>query len=586
MYEDTETESNVVIRINKLKVWTKEEKSWWRRRPNRPKNLILDNVSGCIRENEFAAVIGPSGAGKTTFLVSLAGKVTLPSDGTVTVRGRDVKEMAGVVEIVPQFDVFIDKLTAMEHLVFMTEMKIGDSNEPAIRTKLEGLLKELNLSNLKDTPIVSLSGGERKLLSLATSLLSDPQILICDEPTTGLDSYNALAVVEILKKLASSGRIVVCSVHQPSSDLFNEFTSILLMTEGKLLFHGSHEKCRQLFESVNLHCPKNYNPAEFYIRAVSDLNSHNSVERLMDSYKEEHIGNTTDIQCTPTKMRRRNWFKQVSLLLWRSSLTMKRNLRSHVFQLLFGIMMSSLVLGTCYVGISGTTQRGIQDIRGLLWLMTSEVSFTISYGALYVFESDLTLYRREIGLYSCTAYYVTTFFGFIPRCVVWPIMLVFIATLAVELPDHVLTAVEFTTALMLTAVGSTAYGLGMGALFSSTGLMSEVMPCADLPLFLMSGAFLRLSSLPSWLYPIKYISHFYYGMDAVSNIYWQKIGKIDCPSNSTTPCVEDGAAVLMETGYSDHFVLQDTIGLTSVITMWSLLAYFGLKRQEKKGYAY
>ncbi|XP_060807704.1 protein brown isoform X4 [Amyelois transitella] len=524
--EDTETESNVVIRINKLKVWTKEEKSWWRRRPNRPKNLILDNVSGCIRENEFAAVIGPSGAGKTTFLVSLAGKVTLPSDGTVTVRGRDVKEMAGVVEIVPQFDVFIDKLTAMEHLVFMTEMKIGDSNEPAIRTKLEGLLKELNLSNLKDTPIVSLSGGERKLLSLATSLLSDPQILICDEPTTGLDSYNALAVVEILKKLASSGRIVVCSVHQPSSDLFNEFTSILLMTEGKLLFHGSHEKCRQLFESVNLHCPKNYNPAEFYIRAVSDLNSHNSVERLMDSYKEEHIGNTTDIQCTPTKMRRRNWFKQVSLLLWRSSLTMKRNLRSHVFQLLFGIMMSSLVLGTCYVGISGTTQRGIQDIRGLLWLMTSEVSFTISYGALYVFESDLTLYRREIGLYSCTAYYVTTFFGFIPRCVVWPIMLVFIATLAVELPDHVLTAVEFTTALMLTAVGSTAYGLGMGALFSSTGLMSEVMPCADLPLFLMSGAFLRLSSLPSWLYPIKYISHFYYGMDAVSNIYWQKIGKI------------------------------------------------------------
>lgn len=69
-------------------------------------------------------------------------------------------------------------------------------------------------------------------------------------------------------------------------------------------------------------------------------------------------------------------------------------------------------------------------------------------------------------------------------------------------------------------------GLGMAALFTSMGLMADVLPCADLPLFLMSGAFLRISSLPFWLYPVKYISHFYYGMDAMSNIYWRQIDYI------------------------------------------------------------
>lgn len=69
-------------------------------------------------------------------------------------------------------------------------------------------------------------------------------------------------------------------------------------------------------------------------------------------------------------------------------------------------------------------------------------------------------------------------------------------------------------------------GLSMGALFTSSGMMGDVMPCVDLPLFLMSGAFLRISSLPHWLYPLKYISHFYYGMDALSNIYWRQIDTI------------------------------------------------------------
>ncbi|CAH2236222.1 jg22033 [Pararge aegeria aegeria] len=276
----------VMIKIEHLKVWTKEEKSWWRRKPTKPEVIIVNDVSASIKTGEFVAVIGPSGAGKTTFLVSLAGKCTLPNSGTVTVNGTDIKKVQrGLIEIVPQFDVFMDSITVKEHLLFMTEMKLGSVKKSSHRQTLAKLLKELKLTMLQYSPISSLSGGERRLLSLATSLLSSPQIIICDEPTTGLDSYNAALVIGVLKQLAVSGRTVICSVHQPSSDLFKEFNSIALMSEGRMVFHGSQGECKKLFEKFNLRCPKNYNPAEFYIKAVSEAS--NDYASALENYCDQ-----------------------------------------------------------------------------------------------------------------------------------------------------------------------------------------------------------------------------------------------------------------------------------------------------------
>lgn len=580
-----EFENKDAIIVRNLKVWTPEEKSIWRK-VAKPKTVIIDNVSACIREGEFAAIIGPSGAGKTTFLVSLAGKCTLPFEGTVTINGRNVRDLTGA-EIVPQFDVFTDSLTVMEQLVFMTEMKLGNSTKQPNKSILNTVIEEFKLSAHVETRIGSLSGGERRLLSLATSFLSNPQILICDEPTTGLDSYNASQVIGILKKLSASGKIVICSVHQPSCDIFKEFNSILLMAEGNLLFHGTQDACKSFFESIDLHCPLNYNPAEFYIRAVSN---HNGVciKKMLENYQDQSLDcDETGLEVNLIyKKPQRNWLKQVQLLLWRSSLSLKSDLKSYVFQLLLSVVVTASVLGTVYSGVTGTTQRGIQDVRGFLWLVTSEVCYGLAYSTLYVFKYEVTLFRREVGMYKCSAYFVSKFLSFIPRCVIWPIALVCTTTVAIELPNHVITTMEFIVVLIFAAIASMAYGLGMSALFTSTGNMGDVMPCFDLPLFLMSGAFLTISTLPIWLYPVKFISHFYYAMDTISNLYWRQILYIDCPVNTTTTCTSSGEAVLYEIGYSNNFVLQNSLGLLLVTTMWGLLGYYGMKREEKKGYAY
>ncbi|XP_061385923.1 protein white-like [Danaus plexippus] len=584
------TRSNVFIAVDNLRVWTPEKKSWWRKEPIKNEVVILNNVSVRIKSGEFVAVIGPSGAGKTTFLVSLAGKCNLPNTGTVTVCGSNVKDLSqGVVEVLPQFDVFMDSLSVKEHLIFMIEMKLGSTKKFKNKNVLKTLLHELNLEPLENSSVSSLSGGERRLLSLGTSLISSPQILICDEPTTGLDSYNASLVIGVLKKLSLYGKTVICSVHQPSSDLFREFNSVALMSEGKMLFHGTRNEIKSLFERLNLKCPVNYNPSEFYIKVVCTDSFKNISELMLDRTENDayYEGNgTTPMISAHVEICQRNWFVQVYLLLWRSSLTLKKGIKEYIVQILITTVISSMILGTCYIGISGTTQQGVQDLRGFLWLVCSEVSFSVSYCALYAFQNDLTLIKREAGIYKVSAFYVSRLLSTLPRCIIWPVLYVVLATLAVELPNHFLTATKFVLVLIVTAVASSAYGLSMGALFTSSGMMADVMPCVDLPLFLMSGAFLRISSLPHWLYPLKYISHFYYGMDALSNIYWRQIDTIECPLNSTTTCLRSGAAVLMENGYSSDFVLQDTLGIVFITLLWSLLGLFGLKREENKGYAY
>ncbi|XP_047985086.1 protein brown-like isoform X3 [Leguminivora glycinivorella] len=520
------------LSVNNLNVWTPEEKSWLRR-VTKPRTMILKDVTVCIDQGEFIAILGPSGAGKTTFLTAAAGKCRLPSTGSVAVNGTSVTALNGIAEIVPQFDVFMDGLTVAEHLIFMIEMKLGSYKTPSNILLLNTLLRELKLKPHVKTKISYLSGGQRRLLSLAGTLLSNPRIIICDEPTTGLDSYSAYLVISILRQLTESGRIVICSVHQPSSDLFSQFNNIMLMAEGRLLFHGTQEECRKMFERFQ-----------------------------------------------------RNWFVQVYLLIWRSSLSLRRTIGSHLLQLLLNIGISAMIISTCYIGITGTTQRGVQDLRGFLWLLSSEVCYSLSYTALYVFHEDLTLFRREVGVYKGSAFFASRLLGFIPRCVVYPVAFMTIASVTVELPNRILTSLELVLSLICGGIAAAAYGLGMGALFSSSGVMGAVMPCVDLPLSLMSGAFLRIASLPAWLFPVKYVSHFYYTMESVSSIYWTQIGHIDCPSNMTSSCVNDGVSVLIEAGYSASYFLQDGMGLLALTIGWSIIGYYGLWREEKKGYAY
>ena len=94
-----------------------------------------------------------------------------------------------------------------------------------------------------------ISGGRRKRLSLASEILTNPSIMFCDEPTSGLDSYMAATVVETLSRLASQGRTVICTIHQPSSQIVKMFDKVLLMAEGRTAFLGHVSSANKFLES-------------------------------------------------------------------------------------------------------------------------------------------------------------------------------------------------------------------------------------------------------------------------------------------------------------------------------------------------
>ena len=106
-------------------------------------------------------------------------------------------------------------------------------------------------------------------LSFASEILTNPSILFCDEPTSGLDSFMAMSIVESMKNLAKNGKTIICTIHQPSSEIFEMFDKICFLTEGKLAYIGDQIRAYGFFESQGYKCPDKYNPADFFIKTLS-----------------------------------------------------------------------------------------------------------------------------------------------------------------------------------------------------------------------------------------------------------------------------------------------------------------------------
>lgn len=117
-----------------------------------------------------------------------------------------------------------------------------------IKSRVDHLVSMLGMTEILDTRLSFLSGGERKKVALVVQLLNDPPILFCDEITTGLDSYSATHIVNMLKCIARTGKIVVCTIHQPASGVFDKFDQVVLLSNGQLAYQGPVSMVNQLFQ--------------------------------------------------------------------------------------------------------------------------------------------------------------------------------------------------------------------------------------------------------------------------------------------------------------------------------------------------
>ena len=175
-----------------------------------------------------------------------------------------------------------------------------------------------------------------KRLSLASEVLTNPAIMFCDEPTSGLDSFMAASVVEMLRALASQGRTIICTIHQPSSQITELFDKVLLMAEGKTAFLGDMDNANNFLAGCGFPCPMNYNPADHWVQALAvvpgnEEKSRKNIDTVCSAFNSSKDGkalenlpktpNDTDSLSQPKSPYKASWAAQFSACMWRSWLS-------------------------------------------------------------------------------------------------------------------------------------------------------------------------------------------------------------------------------------------------------------------------
>jgi ABC-type multidrug transport system ATPase subunit len=216
--------------------------------------VVINNVSKLYRGGVWGlrdfsltlrtgvlGLLGPNGAGKTT-LMNILATITRPTEGTVKWNGIDIAgrpdELRQVLGYLPQDFGVYPNLTAVEFLQYMAAIKGLDSK--IARRRIDELLALVDLTHVRHRPLGGYSGGMKQRVGIAQALLNDPQLLIVDEPTVGLDPEGRIQFRNLLSDL-SGERIVILSTHIVS-DVEAAATEIVLINKGQLVRHAVPEE--------------------------------------------------------------------------------------------------------------------------------------------------------------------------------------------------------------------------------------------------------------------------------------------------------------------------------------------------------
>ncbi|XP_057982256.1 ABC transporter G family member 15-like [Malania oleifera] len=406
--------------------------------PARNKKL-LNGLTGYAEPGRIVAIMGPSGSGKSTLLDSLSGRLSanLIMSGDVLLNGKRRSTNSGNISYVTQEDAFLGTLTVRETIAYSAHLRLPTKmSKEEINGVVEMTITDMGLEDCAEKKIGNwhlrgISSGEKKRLSIGLEILTAPHVLFLDEPTSSLDSASAFYVIKALKNIASDGKIVVCSVHQPSSELFNLFDDLFLLSGGEAVYFGEAKMAVKFFADAGFPCPTRKNPADHFLRCISsDFDVINAT--LMQSQRacgleaaSDPLKNltTTEIRamlvqkyrCSEYSINTRRriqeaklieelvlaksnngsdacWWKQLCTLTHRSSLNMYRDLGYYWLRFLFYICVSAS-LGTIFYDIGRTYWEIVA--RGSLDGFIYGFMLCLSIAGLPSFIEEMKVSHRE-----------------------------------------------------------------------------------------------------------------------------------------------------------------------------------------------
>ena len=205
--------------------------------------LILDKINFSINEGQIFGMLGPNGVGKSTIFNLITGLI-MPKDGKILINGQDVTKFPIYlrtkkfkVGYVPQYGGFFNDMTLLDNLKAISEIVIEDKN--ARQNKIDYLITKFELENIKDVKAKFLSGGQKKKLVIALSLLSDPKVLLLDECFAALDVLTIKMLQEIIVNLQQENKITICICDHQARDLLACVDKAMILSNCKIVAHDT-----------------------------------------------------------------------------------------------------------------------------------------------------------------------------------------------------------------------------------------------------------------------------------------------------------------------------------------------------------
>ncbi|KAH6833259.1 pleiotropic drug resistance 12 [Perilla frutescens var. hirtella] len=397
---------------------------------------ILKGISGAFKPGVLTALMGVTGAGKTTLLDILSGrKTTGDISGTITLSGYPKKHptFARIAGYCEQTDIHSPHLTVYESLHYSAWLRLPSEVDSATRKMfIDEVVQLVELSEIREgivgvAGVNGLSSEQRKRLTIAVELVANPCIIFMDEPTSGLDARAAAIVMRTVRNTVDAGRTVVCTIHQPSIDIFESFDELMLLQRGGEEIYvgplGQHSSLLiQYFEGI-VGVPKikdGYNPATWMLEVTSQAQESALGINFAQLYKSSQLCRKNKAMITelskptpgskevefPTRYSQ-SFLNQCKACLWKQHHSYSRNGPYTVVRFMFTTFIA-LMLGTVFWGLASKREKQLDIINAMGCMYASVIFLGLQNSATVqpVVAVERTVFYREraAGMYSALPY--------------------------------------------------------------------------------------------------------------------------------------------------------------------------------------
>lgn len=570
---------------------------------------LLAGVSGFAEPSKLIALMGESGAGKTTLMDVLAARKTGGTTaGAIRINGfdQDKSSFGRVCGYVEQMDLHTPTSTVREALQFSAALRLPrDVSDERKEVFVREMLELLELEPIADSLIgvvgEGLSTEQRKRVTIGVELVTNPRILFLDEPTSGLDSRAATVIMRALRRIANSGRTIVCTIHQPSGEIFSEFDQLLLLQRGgKVVYFGDlGEDSVELvdyLESIPGTEPltEGTNPANWMLDVIADGASNKTdysvvyAQSMLAHQNEERLEKLTQSRPGAKMLVFEHEFAatgqaQFQALVKRTFISYWRS-PSYNFLRMMILLGMAVVIGSIYYQLEADTQGGLQSRISAIFFTTLFCGIIHQNTVMpFVEQARAVFYReRAASAYAVGPYAMSMVLVELPYIACNTLLFVPVFYYMVGLRGDFDAFLYYTLLFFVYMLMSTVFGQFLSVVLPSSQVANLVGSALISIWNLFAGFVIPYPAMPAFWQWVYWLDPIHYVLEGMLGSEFHCPDGADCPTVVVTTA--DGTVEVTAQGFVDQQYgwnydarWRSVIVLVAITVVLRVGTYLGLK---------